>query len=115
MSSSQSKQPRELNRADTSAAPMTGENRFAQVSAQLDDLLEHGEISPEAFALYSTAADALSSALDSSGHTHDTAPTRFVEVDGFASPTGASATRPARRSCCSSTSWATSTSTTHCR
>jgi hypothetical protein len=44
----------ELNRADTSGASMTGEDRFANVPAQLDQLLERGEISPEAFALYTS-------------------------------------------------------------
>ena len=60
------------------------DNRFANVAVQLDELLERGEISPEAFAVYAHMADtALSSIPDSSGHTHNTAPTRFVEVDGI--------------------------------
>ena len=42
------------NRADTSEMPMNDEDRFANVPAQLDGLLEDGEISPEAFALYRT-------------------------------------------------------------
>ena len=86
--SSQSNKSPELKEANTS---------------KLNELLERGEISPEAFAEYSATADAaLSSTLDSSAHTHNTAPTRFVEVDGI---------RFAYR-CCSSTSWATSTTTT---
>jgi hypothetical protein len=53
------------------------DDRFANVAVQLDELLERGEISPEAFAVYAQMADAaLSSILDSSGHTHNT----FVEV-----------------------------------
>ena len=52
------------------------DDRFANVAVQLDELLERGEISP-AFAVYAQMADAaLSSILDSSGHTHNT----FVEV-----------------------------------
>jgi pimeloyl-ACP methyl ester carboxylesterase len=79
--SSQSNKSPELKEANTS---------------KLNELLERGEISPEAFAEYSATADAaLSSTLDSSAHTHNTAPTRFVEVDGirfayrrFGSPVG---------------------------
>ena len=53
-------------------------------SNELDALLEQGEISPEAYAEYTATADAaLSSSLESSGHTHNTAPTRFVETDGI--------------------------------
>jgi len=60
------------------------DNRFANVAVQLDELLERGEISPEAFAVYAQMADtALSSILDTSGHSHNTAPTRFAEVDGI--------------------------------
>jgi pimeloyl-ACP methyl ester carboxylesterase len=81
--SSQSNQAPELKRADTSEVPMTGEDRFAEVPARLHELLERGEISREAFAEYSATADAaLSSSVDSSGHAHNTAPTRFIEVDG---------------------------------
>jgi hypothetical protein len=65
--SSQSNQAPELNRADTSEAPMTGEDRFAKLPAQLNELLERGEISLEAFAVYTTMAEALSSTLDSNG------------------------------------------------
>jgi hypothetical protein len=39
---------------------MTGEDRFANIPAQLDELLERGEISLEAFALYTAMAEALS-------------------------------------------------------
>jgi hypothetical protein len=41
--------------------PTTREDRIAKVHAQLDELLELGEISPEAFAEYSATAEALSS------------------------------------------------------
>jgi len=42
---------------------MSGQSndRFAKVPALLDDLLERGEISSEAFALYTAMAEALSS------------------------------------------------------
>ena len=50
---------RGLNRADSKEAPMTGEDRFAKVHAELDELLERDEISLEAFALYSAMADRL--------------------------------------------------------
>jgi hypothetical protein len=56
--SSQSNQSPELNRADTSEAPLTGEDRLAEVPARLNELLERGEISPEEFALYMEMADA---------------------------------------------------------
>lgn len=49
--SSQSNQSHELSRA---SAPMTGEDHFATFPAQLDELLERGEISLEAFALYTS-------------------------------------------------------------
>jgi pimeloyl-ACP methyl ester carboxylesterase len=56
----------------------------AKTTAELNELLEQGEISPEAYAEYSaTAAAALSSSLESSGHTHNTAPTQFAEADGI--------------------------------
>ena len=62
--SSQSNQSPEPNRADTSEAPMTVEDRLAKVPARLHELLERGEISLEEFALYRTMADAaLSSTL----------------------------------------------------
>ena len=38
------------------------DDRFANVAVQLDELLERGEISPEAFALYAAMADAACSA-----------------------------------------------------
>jgi pimeloyl-ACP methyl ester carboxylesterase len=50
---------------------------------QLDELLERGEISRETFAQYSATADAVSSAPQTDGHTHTTAPTQFVEADGI--------------------------------
>jgi len=34
------------------------DDRFANVAVQLDELLERGEISPEAFAVYAQMADA---------------------------------------------------------
>ena len=81
--SSQTNQSPEPNRADTTQPPMTGEDRFATVPARLNELLERGDISPEAFAEASATADAaLSSMLERSGRTHNTAPTRFVDVDG---------------------------------
>jgi len=59
-------------------------NETPAASAALNELLESGEISPEAFAEYSTSADAAhSSSLGAGGHLHDTAPTRFVETDGI--------------------------------
>jgi hypothetical protein len=57
--SSQSNQSPELNRADTRETPMTGEDRFAKVTARLHELLERGEISAEAFALYSAMGEHL--------------------------------------------------------
>ena len=57
MSSQMNRSP-ELNRADTSEAPVTGEDRFAKAPVQLQELLERGEISLEAFAVYSATADA---------------------------------------------------------
>jgi hypothetical protein len=45
----------------------------AKTLARLNELLEQGEISPEAYAEYSTTADAaLSASLENSGHTHIT-------------------------------------------
>jgi pimeloyl-ACP methyl ester carboxylesterase len=81
---SQSNEAPELNQADANEAPTTGDDRLAKIPARLDELLERGEISAEAFAEYSATADAaLSSSSESSGYVHDTAPTRFVEVDGI--------------------------------
>jgi hypothetical protein len=54
--------------ADTSETPMTGDDRFAKVPVRLQELLERGEISLEAFAIYTATAEALSSTLESSGH-----------------------------------------------
>ena len=56
--SSQSNQSPELNRADTSEATMTGDDRFAKLPVRLHELRERGEISLEAFALYMAMADA---------------------------------------------------------
>jgi pimeloyl-ACP methyl ester carboxylesterase len=81
--SSQSNKTPEQNRASSSDASKPGAGGLAQAHAQLDELLELGEISREAFAEYSATADAaLSPTRSNSGHTHDTAPTQFVEADG---------------------------------
>jgi hypothetical protein len=48
---SQSNQSPALNQADTSEAPMTADDRLAEVPARLRELLGRGEISPEEFAL----------------------------------------------------------------
>jgi pimeloyl-ACP methyl ester carboxylesterase len=59
-------------------------NEAPTAPAPLNELLESGEISPEAFAEYSATADAAhSSSLGAGGDTHNTAPTRFVETDGI--------------------------------
>jgi pimeloyl-ACP methyl ester carboxylesterase len=50
---------------------------------QLDDLLERGEISRETYAEYSATAEAVSSASQTGGQTHTTAPTQFVEAAGI--------------------------------
>jgi hypothetical protein len=55
---SQSNQAPELNRTDANEAPTSGDDRLADASARLDELLELGEISPEAFAEYSALIDA---------------------------------------------------------
>jgi pimeloyl-ACP methyl ester carboxylesterase len=62
-------------------APTTAENPYAEAPARLNELLEHGEISPEAFAEYSATSDAAVS-VESSRHMHNAAPTRFVETTG---------------------------------
>ena len=53
---SQSNQLPELNRAHARKA-VAAEDRLADLSARLNELLERGEISPEAFAEYSTTVD----------------------------------------------------------
>ena len=59
-------------------------NETPTAPTPLNELLESGEISPEAFAEYSTTADAAySSSPGAGGHMHNTAPTRFVETDGI--------------------------------
>src|SRR5579862_2251104 len=74
----------ELNQPDTGKPSMTGADARAKTPAQLNELLEQGKISPEAYAEYSATADAvLPTSLESSGHTHNTAPTRFAEADGI--------------------------------
>jgi hypothetical protein len=57
-----------MSLGDTSETPMTGDDRFAKVPVRLQELLERGEISLEAFAIYTATAEALSSTLESSGH-----------------------------------------------
>jgi pimeloyl-ACP methyl ester carboxylesterase len=82
--STQSNKTPEQNPAGSSDASTPGAGGLAQAHAQLDELLELGEISREAYAEYLATADAeLSSTSHSSGHTHQTAPTQFVEVDGI--------------------------------
>ena len=69
---SQSNQPPELNRAGTSETSMNGDDRLETAQARLDELLEQGEISAEAFAEYSATADAaLSLSVEGSGHKHN--------------------------------------------
>ena len=72
-----------MNR-QSNEAPMLGDDRLANAPARLNELLERGEISAEAFAEYSATADAaLSLTVESGAHMHNAAPTRFVEVDGI--------------------------------
>jgi hypothetical protein len=52
------------------------------MDSQSNELLECGEISADAFAEYAATADALAQSSPSSGHRHNTAPTRFVEAGG---------------------------------
>jgi pimeloyl-ACP methyl ester carboxylesterase len=83
---SQSNQAPELKPADVGDTPTSGADRLAKVHAQLDALLEHGDISPEAFAEYWAGAREYSSVVDGRAHAHDAAPspliapTRFVDV-----------------------------------
>ena len=77
---SKSNQAPELKRADTNEAPTADDDHLEKAPVRLDELLERGEISPEAYAEYSATADPpLASTVDSSRHTHNTAPTRYVE------------------------------------
>src|SRR4029077_8676471 len=79
-----SNQAPELNQPDTGNASMIGANPPAKRPTQLDELLEQGEISPEAYAEYSATAEAaLSSSWESSGYANNTAPTRFAEAEGI--------------------------------
>jgi hypothetical protein len=55
--SSNSKPVSEVNPADAGEARMASEERFEDVTAQLNELLERDEISPEAYAEYTAAAD----------------------------------------------------------
>jgi hypothetical protein len=72
--SSKSKPARDADPADVSEAPMTGKERLEDAAAHLNELLESGEISPEAYAEYTAAADtALLSSTDSSPHTRQAA------------------------------------------
>ena len=83
MSSEPNKSP-EPNRAHSGEAPMTGDDRLAKVPERLNELLERGEISAEAFDEYSSTADAARSlSSESSAHMHNATPTRFVEADGI--------------------------------
>ena len=50
---SKSNQAPELKRADTNEAPTVDNDPLANAPARLDELLERGEISPEAYAEYS--------------------------------------------------------------
>jgi len=62
----------ELKRADTNESATVDEERLANAPARLDELLERGEISPEAYAEYSATLDAaLAPSVDSHRHTHD--------------------------------------------
>ncbi len=93
---SESNQTPELKRAETNEAPTADDDRLEKAPARLDELLERGEISPEAYAEYSATADApLAPSVDSSRHTHntasrsisstsrwaDTSPTRSLSID----------------------------------
>ena len=67
----QSKQAPELKRADTNDSPTVDNEHLAGAPAQLDELLERGEISPETYAEYSAAVDAaLAPSVNSNRHTH---------------------------------------------
>src|SRR6476661_1245743 len=75
--------------------PVPSADRLARIHTRLAELLECGEISPEAFAEYSAVAHELPTAANTSAHEHNTAPTQFVEADGvrfayrrFGEPTG---------------------------
>ena len=69
---SKSNQAPELKRADTNDSPTVDNEHLAGAPAQLDELLERGEISPEAYAEYSATLDAaLAPSVDSHRHTHD--------------------------------------------
>ena len=57
MNSSSEQEP-ELKRADTNETPTVDNDPLANAPARLDELLERGEISPEAYAEYSAAVDA---------------------------------------------------------
>jgi hypothetical protein len=57
MNSSPEETP-EPNRPGTNEAPTVDDERLANAPARLDELLERGEISPEAYAEYSAAIDA---------------------------------------------------------
>jgi len=58
--------------ADTNGAPTDDNNPLANAPAQLDELLERGEISPETYAEYSATLDAaLTPGEDRRRHTHN--------------------------------------------
>src|SRR5918999_551849 len=74
MSSEPNKSP-EPNRAHSGEAPMTGDDRLANAPAPLNELLERGEISAEAFDEYSSTADAARSlSSESSAQMHNATP-----------------------------------------
>ena len=50
---SKSNQAPELKRPGTNEAPPADDDRLAKAPARLDELLERGEITPEAYAEYS--------------------------------------------------------------
>ena len=62
----------ELKRADTNEEPTADNDPLANAPARLDELLERGEISPEAYAEYSATVDAaLAPSGENSQHTHN--------------------------------------------
>jgi pimeloyl-ACP methyl ester carboxylesterase len=63
--------------------PMPSADGLARIHTRLEELLERGDISPEAFAEYSTVAHELPTTANTSPHEHNTARTQFVEADGI--------------------------------
>ena len=61
-----------LKGADTNEPPTVDNDPLANATARLDELLERGEISPEAYAEYSATVDAaLAPSVDRGRHTHN--------------------------------------------